>query len=721
MTSTTSDDHAITNGAGPVAAWPFEAESPVETRLGIAFSGGGIRSATFALGVYQRLAETHKFERARYLSAVSGGSYLAAGLAISHALCPRELWTAEPPPWGRGSPEEAKLRKNLSYLAPGSSGRLWLIANIMYGLILNLTPLLLAVFVAGRLAGLALREIYPGLGTGSTVDFSAVPWIVGADAALVLSSVAVVGFRRFRDKSRSRPELREARSQRNVMVLVSAAAALTVSGLVLPLVLHAMARSTSHALVDDLGLKGASWHVQRLAVGLFGVLVGLVLGGTAVWLLQRRRLRIVRGLLAAIAGASILAFPFLLSAETGAARAWGWRADGPALIASVLVMLLFAIFAHNRRYSMHLFYRERIQEAFASRRVKVSDASFEVQSVPYDEPIKLSEVSRLNAERAGENGQVFPELVVCAAVAARDTEVPTKTHAASFTFGGTNCGNARLGLQAKTEDVESGDWIGGGNLTLPSIMAISGAAVSPLMGRFTLPAFRFLMAMLNIRLGVWIRNPTRSVDATLPQTGNLLRVWWRYVLRGWREPGAWYVLKEGLGLANTRGRYIYVSDGGHWENLGLIELLRRRCTHLVVVDASGDPGLGDISRALAMARAELGVEIRLDPRVTLQDENKIAQSPIAVGTVHYPDHDQADIYYTRSVLWGDAPSDLHLFASRDGKFPNHPTTNQFLSAELFDAYRALGWAVGDRLSTTLNLPLREFDERPAVPSTPLVS
>jgi hypothetical protein len=174
------------------------------------------------------------------------------------------------------------------------------------------------------------------------------------------------------------------------------------------------------------------------------------------------------------------------------------------------------------------------------------------------------------------------------------------------------------------------------------------------------------------------------------------------------------VLKEGLGLADAQGRYIYVSDGGHWENLGLTELLRRRCTHVVVVDASGDPGLGDIGRAIAVTRAELGVEIKLDPRRTLAEDSDLARSPVAVGSFRYPDGQEGDIYYARSVLWEGAPSDLHLFASREHLFPNHPTSNQFLSGELFDAYRALGWAVGEELVSAMSLPPPGFDEpRPA--------
>src|SRR4051812_13651197 len=99
-----------------------------------------------SLGAYQKLQEASIFRRARYLSAVSGGGYLAAGLAISDALCAEELRGVEPEPWQRGSAEESRLRENLSYLAPGGRGRAWLFANLAYGLILNVTPLVLSSF-----------------------------------------------------------------------------------------------------------------------------------------------------------------------------------------------------------------------------------------------------------------------------------------------------------------------------------------------------------------------------------------------------------------------------------------------------------------------------------------------------------------------------------------------------------------------------------------------
>jgi hypothetical protein len=417
-------------------------------------------------------------------------------------------------------------------------------------------------------------------------------------------------------------------------------------------------------------------------------------------------------MLAGVSGIGILLTPFLLAAATAAHRGVTLPIDAIVYATVLLVMGGFAVLGHNRRYSMHLFYRERLQDAFATRRVRRADGTVDAEALPYTEPVLLSEVADVNKRRSATGESPFPQLIVCAAVAARGTEVPNKSRAASFTFEGEESRDQRSKRTIKMTELERGDWIGGGDITLPSMMAISGAAISPLMGRFTLPTFRFLLAILNVRLGVWMRNPDEPPAEPDRSAPRLARAW-DYVKRGWAEPGAWYVLKEGLGLAARSGRYIYVSDGGHWENLGLTELLRKRCTHIVVVDASGDRRLGDIARATAIARAELGVEVELDPRPTAPDEEGLAADPVQVGRFTYPDGRPGVIFYARCVMWRDAPSDLHIFRRRETVFPHHPTSNQFLSGELFDAYRALGSAVGTRLTASITLPDPRHDEPPA--------
>jgi len=582
---------------------------------------------------------------------------------------------------------------------------LWLFANLMYGFILNLAPLVLGALLAGQLSGAVLRWIYPGLGSDD-IELSALPWVGVTVGLLVALSVLTVGLRRFSDKDRSRPRLGRRRSERLVALFLTSALVVTALCLFIPALLQVLSVVGRGHIAPHLERSDTSYVVRRAVAGAVTLFVTAILGAAAVWLLRRRKWPAIRGIFAAISGAGVLFIPFIVAADTTVSRGWRIRTDGFGCALALAGLIIFAIFAHNRRYSMHLFYRERLQSAFASRRVSRND-KVDLEDVPYEESIRLSDVAAINARRAAKGGYRVPELIMCAAVAARGAEVPSKTWASSFTFEGQVSGNLRLKLSAPTRELEAGDWIGGGGLTLPAIMAISGAAVSPLMGRFTLPAFRFLMAVMNLRLGVWIRNPSRPKEEKTGH-GHVRRAW-RYVVRGWREPGAWYVLKEGLGLVSTKGRFIYVSDGGHWENLGLTELLRRECTHVVLFDASS-AGLGGIGQAMAIARAELGVEFDFDPRPTSPGDGDLAESPVAVGSFRYRDGREGDIFFARSELWPEAPADLQLLAAHESQFPHHSTSRQLLPGKLFDAYKALGYAVADKLLGEIRLPPTDFDE-----------
>jgi hypothetical protein len=100
----------------------------------------------------------------------------------------------------------------------------------------------------------------------------------------------------------------------------------------------------------------------------------------------------------------------------------------------------------------------------------------------------------------------------------------------------------------------------------------------------------------------------------------------------------------------------------------------------------------------------------LNPEATLPSaETGMAEVPVAVGSVTYPDGSMGVIYYARCVLWDGVPMDLEIFREKDRQFPQHPTANQLFSGEQFDAYRALGWEVAHALAEHAHIPLDQFD------------
>jgi hypothetical protein len=251
------------------------------------------------------------------------------------------------------------------------------------------------------------------------------------------------------------------------------------------------------------------------------------------------------------------------------------------------------------------------------------------------------------------------------------------------------------------------EWIEGhGRLvsTLPGLMAISGAAVSPSMGKMTHPALRFMMAFFNVRLGVWVPNPYRQegirrsaserlADPIVPPTPTDEPSVAEQVTARARLPGSRYILREALGLNSLRHEFVYVSDGGHWENLGLVELLRRGCMKIVCIDGSGGDTetFATLSEAIALARSDLGVDIDIQLCSLVGKDGNLCPDAFAEGRIHYPDVERAGkLLYVKAIVPKDAPQDVLSYAKVDKRFPNISTADQFFTDKTFEAYRSLG-------------------------------
>jgi predicted acylesterase/phospholipase RssA len=246
-------------------------------------------------------------------------------------------------------------------------------------------------------------------------------------------------------------------------------------------------------------------------------------------------------------------------------------------------------------------------------------------------------------------------------------------------------------------------------VTMGTAVAISGAAASPNMGSYSDPGLGFLMTLFDVRLGWWIGNPSREGlknDSHRAGFASLLRKLFGSKNDGWKNGsprvGFLCLLQELLGSTNDDSKYVYLSDGGHFENLAVYELVRRRCKLIIASDASCDPEytFGDLHNAVEKCRTDFGVEIVLSdlqdivPKAGSGDPAvRRAEAHFALGKIHYnPDSPEEDgtIIYLKPALLDSDPCDVLAYAQKDKSFPHDSTANQWFDEAHFENYRALG-------------------------------
>lgn len=217
-----------------------------------------------------------------------------------------------------------------------------------------------------------------------------------------------------------------------------------------------------------------------------------------------------------------------------------------------------------------------------------------------------------------------------------------------------------------------------GGPQLGTAMAISGAAANPNQGYNTSPAVSFLMTMFDVRLGWWLGNPRRDGSSKLSSP--------RFGLAA--------LLSELIGSTDDQTRFVNLSDGGHFDNMGLYELVRRRCSFILLCDAEQDPeykfeGLGS---AIRKCRIDFGALIEIDPiRIKPTPGSAASDSHCAVGRIQYLDGSQGVLVYLKASLTGDEPEDVAQYHATQSQFPHETTADQWFAESQFESYRALGY------------------------------
>lgn len=229
--------------------------------------------------------------------------------------------------------------------------------------------------------------------------------------------------------------------------------------------------------------------------------------------------------------------------------------------------------------------------------------------------------------------------------------------------------------------------VAGGGVKLGTAMAISGAAVNPNMGYHTSTPVSFLLTVFNVRLGWWFGNPLKK---TFRSPGPQL--------------GLKYMLRELFGLANANSSYVNLSDGGHFDNMGIYELARRRCRYIICCDGEqdGDLTFGGIGNAIRKCRTDLGVDIDL-PITPLQKVNGLSSAHCVVGKIKYRDAPDGYLLYLKATLTGDEATDVLEYHARQPQFPHQSTGDQWFDESQFESYRALGQHIGEKALGSLRL------------------
>ncbi len=635
--------------------------------VGLALSGGGIRSATFCLGVVQVLAERGLMPYVDYLSTVSGGGY--TGCFVTSVVGRGDGYGAIGRPRGPDTERVRHLRRNAKYLSAKDLKQRWLmVTGTLAGTLLNWTA---PLFV---LAALALVRVLLGTRVSDAVwvDVIAALGILTASAALAYGVA-----------------LRFGAAARFGAQVLACGLALTLASLAAFLV------ERGYGLFVATLDRG--WGPSGLAAGIAAALPALIrfLPIFRTPAIQRRAFAVVLWLTG-------VAVPMIAIIGYYALRRLGESGATQAIVLTLVVAVsgLFASFVLDVNLTgPHKLYRDGLARTFVRRRE--DDAA----------DLPLTEV---NASRKAPYHLINATLNLPSS----ESERLRDRRGDFFLFSKGYCGAPSIGYRRTKA------WtIGGAGIDLATAMAVSGAAVSPQMGLGSKPSLSALLTLLNIRLGLWIRKPGVAGSDGHPVAPVAEGVADRRGGAGARPivssppppldrargiglgdaPGFGCLLREMTGACMTEGSdWLNVSDGGHIENMGIYELLRRRCKFIVCVDGEADPNAMFEGHLTLVRHAQIDFGILIEPRLDElrpDERSKYSRTHAQLFRIHYNDGADAGaiglMLYLKLSLTGDEAELLKRYRAVHPDFPHQSTLDQFYDEEQFEAYRQLGVHVAE--------------------------
>jgi predicted acylesterase/phospholipase RssA len=709
--------------------------------VGLALSGGGIRSASFCLGALQALDKADVIKNVDYLSTVSGGGYigtsLSAAMTYSQGAFPFRSTLTQDEPY-----PVQHIRNHSNYLFPrGSINVFYNVAIYLRGLLANGLLILPWLLLAAAIT-IFIKPTSESLHVSSLTH---VPEAFSADhfgltlIALSVFGILLLAWGLWRSLQISGWAAEIGSPWTVVSALVLGALLVVAFFELQPLVLDGIFKSANRqggilaSFADSLKGLAAVLAPFSAVIAFFsrqfgsllkqgderpswGALVSRAAGRVAVYIAGAAIpfLLWMAYLYLAFAGIKDLD-PDYVNWSGSYYHAPDWLRDVSQywfgyrtpiawfyLIAGIVLFLLSLLLSANAN-SLHRLYRDRLGKAFlfdpttiegrlrgsrASPRVSASVGSPAADELMKYEKFDLASIDRFKLSKISCTDT--PYHLVNSALNIQGSKYANRRgrNADFFIFSPKFIGSSAT-KYVRTEEFEHEV----DELDLATAMAVSGAAASSNMGASSIKALTPTLAILNVRLGYWVANPRRVAGKDRP-------------------PSIFdqlYFLQELLGLMREDSATIYLTDGGHIENLGIYELLRRRCRLIIAIDAEADPEMSFPSLVALQryARIDLGVLIYV-PWAEIRDGTRKAAEEIAetggvaphvaphgphcaVGEIIYPDNQKGILLYVKSSITGDENDYIVDYKRRFPAYPHETTADQLFSEEQFEAYRALGF------------------------------
>ena len=717
----------LTNERLPRTALTSDPDKIAGDVVGLALSGGGIRSAAFSLGAMQALSVERVLERIDYLSTVSGGGFSGAAVSSTMATDKGSFIFAQP----NGSTNHASsdiadtdavghIRNYSNYLVPDGFVDFVSAATIVLrGLTANtviILPLILLLAAFTILSNPTVKALDTPSLFGLPIERAAPTYAFGLGALAVLFLFVAFGLwalQRSLPKNTDQAETAKWPSWALGLALATCFCELqpyalkwlfdTASGshhdvawleaLLAPLLVIVTSLKDKIIPFLERSKVADGWLQLTKAAGarllIWGAALALPL---LIWIAY-----ISFCYWGIVAGADDTHRPIWIDALTRftGARS-GYDAAGLYMVLA-LPLAVAAWFLRPNANSLHQLYRDRLGKAFLFKPSAGENGSF----LPAGD-LKLSKLDPTFAPYHLINTAVNLEGSRYLNMRGRNADF--------FLFSPLFVGSAATGYMPRLAFEQACP-----TLDLASAIAISGAAISSNMGAQSIRALTPTLALLNARLGYWIDNPrflrtTEHPDKSLKTISPLPKHLATNSTRPGKGGGV-YLFDEMFGRLSEETARIYLTDGGHIDNLGVYELLRRRCQLIIVVDAEADPLLtfGALVSVERYARIDLGIRITL-PWVSIQKmslahsganwgtSDSVNGPHVALGVIDYGEGEgEGLLLYIKSSLSGDENDYVLDYARRNASFPHETTGDQFFGEEQFEAYRALGFHITQRV------------------------